>query len=913
MERTLTSSPVSTNSNDKPESSNNETPSEEFLMANPSISYSRAAATAGFTSNLGVLPSIPLHDTRPFVASETDLPMVPMTSKMVSETSLEVPSTDPTSRHDHSTVCESCRQLLLSIYDHCMQPVPTLPSSNISIPPTTNEAPPNPLTTLHLPAPHVLATRAILFKDPKQTIQTESMVNKARVNDTRVHVQYREQELSKVRAHLFQKQMEEKVYKEQNQKMRDALKETLHFCSNMDTWQKKETENLQITIQKLKEQISSLMAIYIHLDEERKKVEDEKKAAVNEAKVRDGIILKKNEEIYTLQEKLHHFYKDYKVMHDKAQGLELEAIQGSSSIEVKSKHLSKQLDKLAIDFEKTSRQLTSSQERTRQLEFELSLVISQFNDVGDERKLLKEDFNEVTKQLQQLENKYEQLNSKHEDALYNINMFQDQLSQEKTEHAKYRMESVEKMTELQDQCAQLTKIKMHLEEIVARLKAETEKLRTSMIDIRALNTDLETNFTKYQVQSQSDIKELNRKIAQQKEDILRLQDEAQKAAIQREKMVAQLNDHRGMLDRERTRASQMDSDLRALRKIAAQEKWDFEEQIQNLNHTKKTLIVERKELEQNLDATKEELIALKSKFIDLEANFSDYSSTKENEVEGLESSLLLMKDALTKLTSQHGHLTYDHRNLQSELKDLEQDKKALQEIVEQKEKELLATHTLNSALQKEKMNLQERLEQLSEEDAKNREKIEAQIHFAKELSIKEERREEEVKLFQLQAEAKFSELSDRYYQLKEQYNSLQMLYDQSIKSHNHTKRELLQTKEHLMEESASRSIIEISIDEMRSRYLYERRNRMDLMKMQDGIYRKASDWKREKLEMWANRESTWEEIDHWLSNQLNRLNKLVDVMESDPFSLSYSTNFKQPLPSSTLTNNGKEINSDHKS
>ena len=106
------------------------------------------------------------------------------------------------------------------------------------------------------------------------------------------------------------------------------------------------------------------------------------------ANERDRLTKEAEKNYQEVKAKLHDAYKEYLALTETAKRLEMEAELGSESVRNRNDILQKNLDRLAKDFEITSKDLTSNQLKNKEMDFELEEIALQFNQCGEAKRSL---------------------------------------------------------------------------------------------------------------------------------------------------------------------------------------------------------------------------------------------------------------------------------------------------------------------------------------------------------------------------------------------------------------------------------------------------------------------------------------------------------------------------------------------
>ncbi|ORZ33438.1 hypothetical protein BCR44DRAFT_1514815 [Catenaria anguillulae PL171] len=743
---------------------------------------------------------------------------------------------------------------------------------------------PRALSLLKAPSPLVAGSQSntqntnvitSIYVDPIVHRKAEAQAVQSRWRDSLLRkfgIALKDKEIQKLRTTLaIEREHTEKV-ETRVATLQGALKETLVYATKADEWQVKEAGRLSVDVDSLKEQVAALMVMFIHAEEERAKVFQFSFAHIVLSLTIDYSDLR------TLQDKLQECYREYLEMHATIERLEHEAIEGSGAARTRAEVLSQHLDRMSRDFDTTSRSLIAAQERGRQLEFELGALITQFNETGDARHALQKAYDEVSDRFAELDARHMQLCSVHEEDVATIKLLKEQLDNEKRENAEAKAERDAELHVVQHKLEEMTGAKAQVEGIVARLKGESEKLRASVIELRSAKSDLETQVAKLQQSYDSDVAQLRTKCEEASSGTDKLVSDLAKVTDQRERLQVQVNDLRSVMEREKFRATTLDTELKALKASSAASQQELEAQVAQLTVAKNNLTSDKKELMETLSKARRDLIEKKVAFEDLEAKTEEWTAAKTEEVAGLQANIASLQDQLAKMTSQYTQLAGNHRSLKQKHEDTEKEFGKAQGVIHDRDESLAKAHAkirdLEDMQTRLEMNLKGEHETVDQLTAtiKNLEKqiidINTEFNLARDDWKRRESNHDERRRM----------LETNLNNLREQYRVLSLTHDQALAAHQRTKQDLNRTRDAVLEESAARSLLEMAVDDLRGRYDGEKRARADYERLGYRLEKKVSGWVGSKLDAWIDRERAWTELEEWMKNEVGRLDDMIGIL-----------------------------------
>ncbi|KAJ1553602.1 hypothetical protein HK405_007446, partial [Cladochytrium tenue] len=173
--------------------------------------------------------------------------------------------------------------------------------------------------------------------------------------------------------------------------------------------------------------------------------------------------------------KLHDSYRDYFVVNAKIDALQLEA--GVALTTFRNEVLQRNLDAIARDFERASRELAAATTRAKELEFELEEMAAEFNLTG-EAKRSSEDLNrEVEANLRSSRVEVERLSA----SLKSVTRARDQL--EAVIRSTVQKHEAE-VTRLEEKIKDLQSMRLGDERVIRRLNEQKEQLMFQVTDLQ---------------------------------------------------------------------------------------------------------------------------------------------------------------------------------------------------------------------------------------------------------------------------------------------------------------------------------------------------------------------------------------------------------------------------------------------
>ncbi|KAL7751147.1 hypothetical protein RI367_003352 [Sorochytrium milnesiophthora] len=685
-------------------------------------------------------------------------------------------------------------------------------------------------------------------------------------------------EIDRLRMKLFASETAEHREADNVQRLQKALRHSLKYYTQAEHWQEQESSRLVADVRVLKAEISMLMAVMINEETQKQQVVAELRQVRRQMDEKDQAMQQQTQEMETLKARLHETYKEFLTMNDNIQTLRKEASEGSDVVKNKNDVLQSNLDQVSRDFDAVSRRLIQAQDRIRLLEFELKEVVGQFNETGDAKFKLENNYKALSVQHESVVTRANYMESTYSQVVNQRDQLERDLRDANEAHSAARQAFGTQLDGLTKSLDTERAQKADLESQLDLQRGENEKLRSNVIELRVNKTELESTVQKLRDTHTSEMAHVNKQMDQYKAVASSATEQLHQIADSKEKLLLQVTDLRNNLEREHARATQLDIDLKRHKKASADKTADLEEQLAKLTTARNGLAADKKELMDSLKEARRDYILKKNEYTDLETAMEELRQTKETEISGLQAIIQSLRDSLAKLTAQHNSLTAVHKQLNVDHQQLGERLRQTQASLDDSRKTVAAHEATIDTLRTEKAAVEDERELLRKQlyektmhcdkvTAKLRETERLRDQVVSELTTSLQRKEEVLR-----------DLSTKHTSLRESHKELQKQYEQHQHVHAATLRDLKLSRDALLEESASRSILEMTTDELRTRFENEKKTRLEFERMQVKLERKVGEWVNQRLEVWTDRERVWDGVEDWVGKELGRMDDVISIL-----------------------------------
>jgi chromosome segregation ATPase len=342
--------------------------------------------------------------------------------------------------------------------------------------------------------------------------------------------------------------------------------------------------------------------------------------------------------------------------------LRKEAQKGNETVEARNIMLQKSLTKLTNDFEVAAKDLRVSNNKIRELEYELEQMIIELNTKGENLKkatnniyVLKNNLLSTGQELADLQNTHEQLIL--QKAKIEADARADNLEKEhQKQELRKRLDAVGKdLASLQDNTSVL-------ESDIQQKKFEIEELKHEIINLQNRNDNLhkELNETKSTLKKEvgtrdEKIRELNDRIAKDTAKMKLLEEK-------KEQLLFQVTDLRNNLDMEQKSLKSLTEEYAEYRTETTQQVNNLTEQVEKLTEIKSNLSNDKKDLTDKIKVFRQELREKEEELEETQNRFEEFQQNTTSEISSL-------VHKLASLTEDHKLLGGQHENLKERYSD----------------------------------------------------------------------------------------------------------------------------------------------------------------------------------------------------------------------------------------------------
>ncbi|KAJ3325042.1 hypothetical protein HDU76_013287, partial [Blyttiomyces sp. JEL0837] len=323
-----------------------------------------------------------------------------------------------------------------------------------------------------------------------------------------------------------------------------------------------------VAVQKYWSNRDNACVLLIQLEEARQSC-TERDEKINE-------ILSQKEQIKV---KLHDSYKEFLALNETILQLKKEAEHGSDAIISRNEVLQRNLDRLARDFEVSTRDLGTAQTRIKELEFELEEMVVQFNITG-EAKRSAEDLNvKLTSELDHLTTEHKSLKQAHEISVSTVKRLEYELASVIDMASSTTLDLETKNHLLTKEVADLTVAKKEVDGQLKTARSEVKNLSSALKSLTRSKDQLEAAFRTTSQKHQKEVEKLEEKIKELQN--LRVEDEKvlKKTQELKEQLMFQVTDLQNNLDRELANVNVLSFDLAQLKRTTEEKTAQIENML----------------------------------------------------------------------------------------------------------------------------------------------------------------------------------------------------------------------------------------------------------------------------------------------------------------------------------------------
>ncbi|KAJ3415277.1 hypothetical protein HDV05_005287 [Chytridiales sp. JEL 0842] len=694
-------------------------------------------------------------------------------------------------------------------------------------------------------------------------------------------LEQKDKEIRMLREKIYDLTCQEKLEHNNVMKLQAALKKSMRFYQYAEEWQSHESARLVQDVRCLKAEMSSLMAFLINSEEEKRMLMVQIKECNDVIASKDARIGEVEKEKEQVKDKLHQSYKEYLSMNEKIVRLQKEAEHGSDSIISRNEVLQRNLDKLSRDFEVTAKELNAYQTKTRELEFELEEMVSQFNMTG-EAKRITDDLNvKLTAELDMLTKNHKELRKLYETCSQHEQQLENDLSEAKSLHMSTKRELEEKAQMLSDELDIYRDLKAELEVGLKSAKGEIEKLSSGLKSMTRSKDQLESAY-------RNAVQKHEKEIAKKEERIEELaglrsddQNSIKKLQETKEQLMFQVTDLQNALDRESANVNIMTFEIQQLKRTSEEKTAALEEQLEKANVAKTNLANDKRQLTDKIKLVRDDLKKKEGEYDELSATFEKHKEAAAAAETGL-------REELKQLQTTHKSLIGEYKTLEQKQNMTIESNVGLTFNIESLKKKLSALEGKNLKTEKELSLEKELVAKITTElETTVAEKKNLKIYLDSVVSKLEETNhtlEQERGEYAATLKEK-SEIimrtSAELYKTQEEEKRLADLSHNLKKTLDNVEKELAQTKVALEAETHNREQFEMHLYDLRRNLNNERKTRLEFERVHSKLNRMQEAREMDKIAAQRMRDRKLAELSKNLQSEYHRLKAINGLLPTD--------------------------------
>ncbi|KAJ1568272.1 hypothetical protein HK405_003076 [Cladochytrium tenue] len=701
-------------------------------------------------------------------------------------------------------------------------------------------------------------------------------------------IEARDREIRALRDCLYDRTTAERREHQNVAKLKAALAKSVVYCSYAEEWQALESSRLQQDVRYLKAELSSLMAFLINSEEEKRLLKVESEALRSTVQEREARIAEVESQRDDFKSKLHDSYRDYLAVNAKIDALKLEAERGSDDIVARNEVLQRNLDAIARDFERASRELAAATTRAKELEFELEETVAQFNLTGEAKRSSEELNVKLTAERDALQKELTSVKAEYEESTQRADRLDKELTHLLLVHQQQISDSDQQIEELNKELATSAFEKRDVEANLRSSRVEVERLSASLKSVTRARDQLEAVIRSTAQKHEAEVTRLEEKIKDLQS--MRLGDERviRRLNEQKEQLMFQVTDLQNNLDRETTNGSMLSFELVQLRRSTEEKTTNLEEQVEKLNAAKVNLANDKRQLTDKLRVVRadlqhaeDQIAATRNDFASARAAAAAKETELSSNLEKLNGDYRALSDAHTALESKEVHLRETNVELMVRIGALEKQQEVLQSDLDQASADRDAARAEVSRLEvdcadavRDRADAQLHLEAVTARAAEltellARERAEA---AARQRADSEALRATSADLDR--ANADLRDLSELRVTLSARVTALET--------------ELSDVRAALAAESENRRLFEARLVTVRSDLLSERRSRLDVERLRLRLDRSSSVRDLDRLAALQRRARRFDLLASSLSEESSRLSGFAHLLPSPDTSPAFN-------------------------
>ncbi|KND03695.1 uncharacterized protein SPPG_01161 [Spizellomyces punctatus DAOM BR117] len=691
----------------------------------------------------------------------------------------------------------------------------------------------------------------------------------------------KDKEIHMLREQLYERTQSEKQEQNDVEKLRIALKKAVNYYVYAEEWQAVESARLQQDIRYLKAELSSLMAFLINSEEGKRKLSVEIENLRQELKNKDQKIAETEKLVFETKSKLHESFKEFLQMNETMARLRKEAEKGSEVTQGRNEILQRNLDKLARDYETTSKDLTLAQNRIRELEFELGELVTQFNLTGEGKRTSEEQNVKLTAELDKTAAELKRTQHAHDISSMQNRQLEEELREMNRIHTDTKYDLDVKITNLTKDLEAVKEQKKDLDVTVKQLKNDNEKLTNALKGVTRAKDQLESAFRvatqKHEKEIQgreARIQELGNLRAEDAKDIKKLQE-------QKEQLMFQVTDLQNSLDRETANVNMVNFEIAQVRRQAEEKTGLLEEQIEKLNLAKNNLANDKRQVTEKFKLTRSELQQREQELAEIKVEFAQHREQATSVETQLRKELAEIRSVHQTLEKEHTDLEERYVAITSTKADLESKQSDIQKRQGEMEARERHTQAAMEVIKVENERVTAELQQVTTEKKDIGAHLESVLVKVDELSRTISNLEREHRTTVKEKDSQIAKLSKDSYDAHEEVARLDKLTKKLKRLVDKLEVELTDTKQTLSKETGQREHLETTLHDIRQSLHSERKVRLEFERMHAKLDRREAEREMERLGALRMRDRLLAEVAKGLQSEYGRLKEISTMLPGE--------------------------------
>ena len=593
---------------------------------------------------------------------------------------------------------------------------------------------------------------------------------------------------------------------------------------------------------------------------------------------RDTKVLDLGKVISDLKAKLHTTFKEFLQMNEVIAHLRVEADRGTETMMHRNDILQRNLDKISKDFDFATSELQDAKNRISELEFELSELILQFNNLGDAKKKEKESSVKLSSELTTTNRILNELQLNHADIVsrhLKLENFHRDTVKSNEDSIKTLKAQVDELT---TRLEQTHTAKVEYESASKTLKADCDRGKSALSTVTRQKDEMESRLITSERRSMDLLEEKDLQLKDFQDELIEVRIKSKKFSESREQLLFQTTELRNALDREQSNTQMLTFDIQQLKKTSKEKETALSAEIDKLNAIKSGLAIDKRQLQDqgrelmlDLERREEELKGANHCYEKFEEKRAETIHILNNKLNCMDVNLAALRAEHFTLTSNHSQLITQHHEIFGQRAFFETACNELTELNNSYIKDIAGLKEAKESLRREVALLdQQKLNQsllLGSLDVKVIELGEIILRDKAEAS--EIIRDKDGKITKFGNEV--SKLRDDTKLMHSNYGKLKNTYKAVLEA-------LKVARKRLLMESLSREEMELNVNALNLNLKSERKSRAEFERLHDVLKRRMTDQDAKTGSSVRLRERKLLEVNQLLASEYSRLTEVGHMM-----------------------------------